>query len=491
MKKNSWIVSVLLFSVCIIPPALFPDATPLNFNDYTISSYNGEDADPGAFAIQDGGASLELSGNTWKKIPFNCSISRFTVVEFDYMSTGTASPEIGGIGFDRDNDSAVNWIFNVNGTEYAGFQNYEYDTIPDWRHFTVNIGDLFSTDVQHLLFVNDMDTGTAPRSVFRDVMIYDDAPTATLSFDSIPSNVTPGVNFTITVNYETSLGDHGLRGRMFLEIHDAGTGGLIASYNRDNSGDGYEGPTGSVDFTCNVSSSYTSIYFVAFLSPIEFNPYVLAEMETYPRDGSYGYWWTGNGVTHDINYLGSTIISDNVSGDYTYCCGITYEAFMDAWETYNTLKGNDPASIWGLSVGQMSSFRQKWYAADGTIVGAPGAITTYGCGPAITDWDKASRGDLVQIWRKSSSGHSVIFDHWVRNDVGDKITLRYWSSQPGTSGIHYNSEDYSTLNLTDTLFARARKPVDDDDWGNRYKDVDSSATPTTVGASGLEGWDLY
>jgi hypothetical protein len=175
------------------------------------------------------------------------------------------------------------------------------------------------------------------------------------------------------------------------------------------------------------------------------------------------------------------VISDNVEGNYCYCSGITYEVFMDAWATYNSAKGNSPAHISNLTYNQMKSFRTKWYAADGTITGAPGAISAYGCGFEITEWDKVITGDLVQIWRLGGSGHSVIFDSWIRDTGGNKTTIRYWSTQTSTNGIGFNEEDYSNLDQSKTVFARVVKPVDDDDWPNRYVDVNTFSQPTQVG----------
>ena len=44
-------------------------------------------------------------------------------------------------------------------------------------------------------------------------------------------------------------------------------------------------------------------------------------------------------------------------------------------------------------------------------------------------------GDLVQIWRKNSSGHSVIFKGFVDKDKdGVPELLCYWSSQTSTEG---------------------------------------------------------
>lgn len=287
-----------------------------------------------------------------------------------------------------------------------------------------------------------------------------------------------------------------LRGRIFLEMRDAATSDIISLQHNDNNRSGYQGPDGSVAFTCSAPETYSRIFFVAYVSPIEFNPYVIAETLKYPRDGSYPYEWAGgtNGVTHDIKYLGTTIITDNQAGNACYCSGITYQVFMDAWETYNTAKGISPASIWGITSAQMKTFRQIWYITSTSYLPGPAmAFANYKCGYQITDWDQARQGDFVQIWRKSTtlSGHSVIFDKWIRNEAGEKTSIRYWSTQTSTNGINYNSEKYSVLDLAQTTIARALKPPDDDDWKNRYADISTQGSPTLVGGSIGSGCALF
>jgi len=331
------------------------------------------------------------------------------------------------------------------------------------------------------------------RSCHYDIHALTDAPTTHISFETTPTAVLPDEDFPLTVNVNSDLENFGYRGRIFLEIRNAENDELITRHYRDKLGQGYQGPLESVAFTCRVPGTYSSVYFIIYLSPIGFNPWIVQETQTYPRDGSYPYKWTGNGVTHDIVYLDSTVISDNVDGNYCYCCGITYEAFMDAWETYNSVKGNDPADIWGVTYSQMRSFRSKWYAADGTLVGAPGSIEKYDCGFMLSDFETARAGDFVQIWRSPTSGHSVIFHRWIRDTEGNRIKMEYWSTQPGTNGIDYNTETWTEYMENNSSFGRAIKPVDDDDWKNRFPGAEAITSPIPVGdlQSGRSGYYLY
>ena len=142
----------------------------------------------------------------------------------------------------------------------------------------------------------------------------------------------------------------------------------------------------------------------------------------------------------------------------------------------------------------MKTFRLIWYIALGrdSYPGPAKAMTDYKCGYQITDWDHARQGDFVQIWRLGvqDSGHSVIFDKWIRNKSGEKTSIRYWSTQTSTNGINYNSEKYSNLKLEETTISRAIKPPDDDDWKNRYADISTQSAPTRVGGALVSGCAL-
>ena len=92
------------------------------------------------------------------------------------------------------------------------------------------------------------------------------------------------------------------------------------------------------------------------------------------------------------------------------------------------------------------------------------ALEAYGLGDKIADMKNVQKGDFVQIWRTSGSGHSVIFINWTTNAVGDTTGMRYWSTQTSTNGVNYNTEYFSGLggniDKTHTYYSRGRKPED-------------------------------
>ncbi len=310
------------------------------------------------------------------------------------------------------------------------------------------------------------------------------SPTATILITSFPPVIEPNTSFDVTAEYTSNFAQTGHRGRVYLDVVNAGDDLVIEHLYKDNNGEGYTGASGAVTFTTSVPDTYNSVYFRVYIAPMEMKPWIVSEYMSYPQDGSYPYKWSGNGVTHDIFYKSSLIISDNVEGNYCYCCGITYQAFMDAYEKYNTAYAFD--SIAGMSVSQMTNFRRDWYVATGGIgdKGAIKGIVNYGVGFEITNWEEVLDGDIVQIWRQSDSGHSVIFREWVRDLEENIIGFTYWSTQPSTSGIGFNTEYFgesSGMDPTRTYFARVVKPSDADDWKNRYASDNTSGSPTAVG----------
>ena len=95
----------------------------VDFNNYAIQSYGGGDLTPTAFAVEDGGMTLHLMGNTWKAIQLMpaYAVTADTVVEFDFMSDGNYLAEINAIGLDTQlvtPNAAI--TFAIYGTQNLG-----------------------------------------------------------------------------------------------------------------------------------------------------------------------------------------------------------------------------------------------------------------------------------------------------------------------------------------------------------------------------------
>src|SRR5262245_50765509 len=71
------------------------------------------------------------------------------------------------------------------------------------------------------------------------------------------------------------------------------------------------------------------------------------------------------------------------------------------------------------------------------------AVEKLGIGKQI-EFKNARRGDFLQLWRTTKSGHSVVFLEWVKVG-GSPIGVKYRSSQPATKGIGDNIEYFANV----------------------------------------------
>jgi hypothetical protein len=122
----------------------------------------------------------------------------------------------------------------------------------------------------------------------------------------------------------------------------------------------------------------------------------------------------------------------------------------------------------GMSASNFSDFISKWFVQS-TLGDGPGiALEAYGLGEKIPNMQDVIKGDFVQIWRTSGSGHSVIFMNWTTNSAGDTTGMRYWSTQSSTNGVNYNTEYFSgyggNVDKAHTYYSRGRKPEDFDNF---------------------------
>ncbi len=196
-------------------------------------------------------------------------------------------------------------------------------------------------------------------------------------------------------------------------------------------------------------------------SSSEFTRIVKEVMEEYPADGTHTYYWprgSGSGWagnTMDLRY-GGELFSEGDPKGRCYCCGLTFEVFFRAWERWADKKKVE-FRIGDLDAGELRTFRSRWFCSGDFRRGPLDALEWKGLGAAIPAED-AGAGDFVQLWRKSGSGHSVIFVSWVV-EGGRRTGIRYWSTQGSTNGIGVHTESLagegaSGVDLDKTYFAR-------------------------------------
>jgi hypothetical protein len=185
------------------------------------------------------------------------------------------------------------------------------------------------------------------------------------------------------------------------------------------------------------------------------NPYVMKVISAYPLDGSYSYHcsWEPreydiyNGVTQDLWYKGMVVAKAYPDGSRcSYCCGFTFEVFVRAMKLRNIQKGLEPDDFNGMSFNDLFNMLQIWYI-EGKGDCEQRAITAYGLGRAITNFEDALPGDFLSYSTTPAGGHSVIFISWLRDDQNKIVGLKYFSSNlSGTHGVGFGSGKFSDSN---------------------------------------------
>lgn len=194
-----------------------------------------------------------------------------------------------------------------------------------------------------------------------------------------------------------------------------------------------------------------------------FNEYVLEIMKSYPTDGSMQYAWVNDkgyyGITTDLTYLDTLFIKGDEQ-KRSYCSGITFEVFFQAYQAYN--EANGFTRIGDLdSLDKMEEFRRKWYGVGGDRRTIKHALESSGLGYQVTDLNQVEPGDFVQIWRHSGSGHTVIFINWIKDTEGEILGFNYWSTNTN-QGPGYREEYFGdsgkAMILNETYFMKVMDP---------------------------------
>ncbi len=145
----------------------------VDFNANPIQSYGGQ-YKGSVVTVKDGGTTLRIVGNSWKKVDFPYTVTVDTILEFDFQST--VEGEIHGIGFDTNDNigDPVNLLFKLHGTQNFGavdFDNYAGETP---KHYIIPVGQYYTGDMLYLFSVNDHDVANpTAESVFKNVKVYE------------------------------------------------------------------------------------------------------------------------------------------------------------------------------------------------------------------------------------------------------------------------------------------------------------------------------
>jgi hypothetical protein len=173
----------------------------IDFSAFSIDPFGRNDVNS-TFAVEDGGASLRVTGNGWKKIDLPTVITPDTVIEFDYASS--AQGEVQGIGFDTNLSVSSGFTFKVHGTQGWGNRAFDSYEGPGVTHYKIPVGRYFTGSFDYLVFVNDHDVSNPTgESWFSNVEIYEQPPLSNYTVDFLEEPVGPfggnDVNSTMSI----------------------------------------------------------------------------------------------------------------------------------------------------------------------------------------------------------------------------------------------------------------------------------------------------
>jgi len=148
----------------------------IDWNTTGTVSYSNQDTSAN-FTVEDGGDTLLLADNTWRRTTQSFTITTNTVLELEFSSA--VQGEIQGIGFDED-DTLTNdvRIFQLHGTQNWGSANHDFDNYAGggtFTTYTIPVGQYY-TGTMFLVLVNDNDAGSGNDSRFRNVRVYENTP---------------------------------------------------------------------------------------------------------------------------------------------------------------------------------------------------------------------------------------------------------------------------------------------------------------------------
>ncbi len=147
-------------------------------------------------------------------------------------------------------------------------------------------------------------------------------------------------------------------------------------------------------------------------------------------DGGGYIWKDSTGVNETLEFDGKTILKKQPEG--TYCCGFTFQVAFRLAEHRGLFEGK--------TYEEVKKFQREWYGTskESGETQCTMAMEHLGVGHAVTH-DEARPGDFGNFWR-TKGGHSIIFLSWITDDAGNRIGLKYRSSQGSTDGIGDNTE---------------------------------------------------
>ena len=147
-----------------------------------VESYGGSKQNPdgkGTVSILPNNQ-INLSGNRWRRVEINSTISNITTLEFEFKGNGLS--EIQGIGFDNNNNISRSddggKFFQVAGSQSWGNENVSQfitgTTDDGFTQYSISVGNFFTGDFDFLTFANDDDqTNPNAEAQFRNIELLE------------------------------------------------------------------------------------------------------------------------------------------------------------------------------------------------------------------------------------------------------------------------------------------------------------------------------
>lgn len=153
----------------------------------------GQDQDPDQYEVTDNDSTLHMWGNNMKALPGDYEITKDTVIEFEFKSTGEQA-EINGILFDHDtlvgytdDHSKLLQIFGTQDWD-GHVISPQYSGSGEWETFKIRVGDYYTGFFDYLTFLNDADGGQDTDVFYRNFRMFEEAlpPAIVDPYISIP-----------------------------------------------------------------------------------------------------------------------------------------------------------------------------------------------------------------------------------------------------------------------------------------------------------------
>jgi len=151
----------------------------IDFDDYALSAYSNQDGSGGhstSAMKSEGGVTVNLQGNVWKRIPLTYNVTANTVLEFEVALDGSDSSEMVLIGFDDNNvhDDDMR-LFQLAGTQtwakaYQEANDYTSGTV----NYQIAVGQFYTGSMNHLCIAGDDDSSGGANIEFKNIRIYEE-----------------------------------------------------------------------------------------------------------------------------------------------------------------------------------------------------------------------------------------------------------------------------------------------------------------------------